>query len=89
MTKAESQLLVWAIIIGLPLYVIYQFGEMIGWGWLAGGIAVICTGYFWVKSKNEKSRRIELIRQENERRAELLKKYGDEKIVEAIMSHSY
>lgn len=89
MTKAESQLLGWAIIVGLPLYGIYKFGETIGWGWFAGGTAIVGAGYFWTKSRNEKARQAELLRQEQERRAELLKKYGDEKIVQAIMNRSY
>lgn len=89
MTKAESQLLVWATIIGLPFYGIFKFGETIGWGWFAGGIVAIGTGYFWFKSKNEKAKQAEILRQEHERRVELLKKYGDEKIVQAILSRSY
>jgi hypothetical protein len=89
MTKAEFQLIFWAIIIGLPIYVIYKFGETVGWAWFAIGIAVIGVGYFWYKSKKEKARRAELIRQEQTRRAELLKKYGAEEVVEAIMNHSY
>jgi hypothetical protein len=89
LTKAESQLMVWAIIVGLPLYGIYKLGEKIGWGWFAGAIVAIGTGYFLVKSNNEKARQAELIRHEQERQAELMTKYRDEKIVEAIMNRSY
>jgi len=78
LTKAESQLVVWAIIIGLPIYGIYKFGETVGWGWSAVGIAVIGGGYFWYRSAKEKARR-----------TELMNKYGDEKLVEAIMNRSY
>jgi hypothetical protein len=57
MTKAESQLLVWATIIGLPFYGIVKFGETIGWGWFAGGIVAIGTGYFWFNRKTKKRNR--------------------------------
>jgi hypothetical protein len=89
MTKAESQLIVWAIIVGLPIYGIYKFGETIGWGWLVLWIAILGGGYLWYQSKNEKTRQAELIRQKEIRRAELLKKHGDEKLVEAIINRSY
>lgn len=89
MTKAESQLVVWAIIIGLPIYGIYKLGETVGWVWFILGIVAIGGGYFWYQSKEEKARQVELLQQEQARRSELLKKYGDEKLVEAIMNRSY
>ena len=89
MTKAESQSLVLAIIIGILIYGIYKFGETIGWGWFALGIAVIVGGYLWFRSEKTKARQAELIRQEQTRRVELLSKYGNEKLVEAIMVGSY
>ena len=41
MTKAESQLIMWAIIIGLPIYGITQLGESMGWGVLIGIVVAV------------------------------------------------
>ncbi len=89
MTKAESQLVGWAAIIGLPIYGVYKLGESIGWAWFMSGIVVVVGGYFWYRSKREKARQLELVRQEQARHAELLNKYGDQKLVDAIMARSY
>jgi hypothetical protein len=96
MTKAEAQGLGWLIVVGLPLFGLYKLGESIGWVWFGVGIVLLLAGYIWHKSSAEKARQEELARQEadrirrvEERRSELLAKYGEEKIVDAIMRQSY
>ena len=78
MTKAESQLIVWAIIIGLPIYGITQIGESMGWSMLIGifGIAIIL--YFVFKSAQTKKRR-----------NSLMAKYQDVTIVDNLMKQSF
>ncbi len=73
-TKAESTLLIWLIIIGLPIYGIMQLGESVGWGLLIGILAVITVLVFWNKAEQKKKRRQELI-----------DKYNDIDLVEKLM----
>lgn len=100
MTKAEFQLIVWLIVIGLPVYGIYKFGEAIGWVWFVLGAVVVGCGYLWYKSSKEKACQAELMnqerarqdvlmQQEQARRDKLTQKYGDEKLVEAIVNRLF
>ena len=78
MTKAESQLIVWAIIIGLPIYGISQLGKSVGWGALSA-IAVSIVGVvIWYKVAKTKRRR-----------QELMEKYNDSVLVGKLMEHSF
>jgi hypothetical protein len=58
MTKAESQLIVWAIIIGLPIYGITQLGESMGWGAIIGGVAAIIAIVILYNTAQTKKRRV-------------------------------
>jgi hypothetical protein len=96
MTKAEISGVAWLIVIGVPVFALYQLGEALGWGWFGLGIILIIAGYVWHKTTKEKARQAELaqqeaerLRREEERRSELPRKYGDEKVVDAIMRQSY
>lgn len=89
MTNAQFLLIGVAILLGLPIFLIYTLGEAIGWGWFLGGGSAVLIGYFVLQEMNDKTRQAELAQQLQERRAHLHKKYSDEKIVEKIMSGSY
>jgi hypothetical protein len=96
MTKAEVSGIIWLTVIGLPIYLVYQLGEAVGWGWFALGIILLIAGYFWHGIAQENARRTQLaqqdaekLRRENERRSQLLGKYADDKVVDGIMRGSY
>jgi len=78
MTKAESQLIMWAIIIGLPIYGITQLGESMGWGVLIGGVAAVIALVIWYNAT-----------QTNKRREKLMTKYQDNDLVEKLMERSF
>ncbi|MHB8773000.1 MAG: hypothetical protein ACYC7J_18550 [Syntrophales bacterium] len=99
-TKAETLLFLIVVLIGLPLYFIGKFVESIGWGWFVFFVVAITGGYWWHKSTVEKAQRAEMMRkqqlhseailkEQGARRTALMGKYGDAKVVEAIMTHSY
>ncbi len=77
-TKAEGQLIVLAFVVGLPMYGLYMLGVTIGWIWFAVIIVVFVGAYFWYRAERNKARR-----------AKLLSKYGDDKIVEKIMNRYF
>ena len=78
MTKAEAQLITWAIIIGLPIYGIAQLGESIGWGILVAAVVLVIGLVVWYQMAQTKKRR-----------EELMAKYQDEDLVEGLMSKSF
>ena len=78
MSKAEAQLIMWAIIIGLPIYGISQLGESMGWGVLIGGVIIVIALGVWYKSAQTKKRR-----------EQLMNKYQDSELVDALMSSSF
>lgn len=80
--KALGALLLLALVIGTPIYVVMIIGESIGWpGVIAGSIALLaCYIWYRVAKANAKKKAIEA------RRTALLAKYGDEQVVERIMN---
>ena len=78
MTKAESTLIMWLIIIGLPIFLIFQLGESMGWGTLVIIALVAVTLVVVIKAQNKKKRR-----------EALLHKYQDPETVAAIMTRSF
>lgn len=78
MTKAESTLIMWLIIIGLPIFLIFQLGESMGWGTLVIIAIVAVTLVVVIKAQNKKKRR-----------EALLRKYQDPETVAAIMNRSF
>jgi len=77
-TKVEAQGIAWLAAIGLPVYWITQAGESVGWiSLVALAIAVIIL-YLWYKMTQTKKRR-----------EVLLRKYQDEKLVEALMNRTF
>jgi len=77
-TKAEAQLITWAIIIGLPIYGITQLGESMGWGILIAGVVAVIALVIWFQSSQKKKRR-----------EELMAKYNDASLVEKLMERSF
>ena len=77
-SRAEAQLMTWAIIIGLPIYGISQLGESIGWEILIAGVIAIIALYIWYQSAQTKKRR-----------NELMAKYQDSSLVEKLMDRSF
>lgn len=78
MTKVESQLTGWAIIIGLPIYGVSMLGESVGWGVLAGSLVAIIVVVIWYKATQTKKKR-----------AALMSKYQDSELVEKLMGRSF
>jgi len=78
MTKAESQFIKWAIIIGLPIYGVTMLGESVGWDILAACIAATIFIIIWYKSAQTKKRR-----------SLLMSKYQDSELVNNIMERSF
>jgi hypothetical protein len=103
MTKADISAWIIIICIGLPVLFFIKLIEIVGWGGIAVlGVLVLCGCAFYRSSK-KKAQLAEQARQEKEREAEklrriqlaqarhdeLLAKYGDEKVVQAIIDRSY
>lgn len=78
MTKAESQLIMWAVIIGLPIYGITQLGESVGWGVLIGVVVAVIALVIWYNAAKTKKRR-----------ESLMLKYQDLDLVEKLMERSF
>ena len=78
MTKAESQAIVWLIIIGLPIYGVMQLGESVGWIPFAIIIVVIVGLVLWHQAEKTKKRRMEL-----------MEKYQDSQLVESLMNQTF
>jgi hypothetical protein len=83
--KALAFLIVVAVIAGVPIYIVMMVGDAVGWPVLIGGAVVLVIGYAWFQaaraSAKEKARLAEI----EERRQQLLAKYGDDQIVALIM----
>lgn len=77
-SKAESQLIVFALVIGLPIYGISQLGESMGWGVFAGVLIIAIALVAWYKSAQTKIRR-----------DELMAKYQNGELVERLMARSF
>lgn len=77
-TKAEAQLVVWVVIVGLPIYFIAHLGKSIGWGAFVGIAIVIIALIIWSQSVQTKKRR-----------EGLMAKYNDESLVDLIMKKSF
>ncbi|MBE8233387.1 MAG: DUF2845 domain-containing protein [Endozoicomonadaceae bacterium] len=60
-TKARLKLLMWAIIIGLPIYGLFQLVEFIGWAGLIAGVIIIVAVVFGFKALYKKIHRQRLI----------------------------
>ncbi len=78
LSKVESQLIVWAIIIGLPIYGISQLGESMGWGSIIAGVIAVIALVIWYQSTQKKKRR-----------KQLMDKYHDAELVEKLMVRSF
>lgn len=77
-TKAENQLITWAIVIGLPIYGISQLGESMGWEWLIGVVIAVIALVIWFQAAKKKKRR-----------EELMAKYNDAALVEKLMERTF
>lgn len=78
MTKAESQAIGWLIIIGIPIYGVMQLGDSFGWAPLAMFVVIIIGLAIWYQSARTAKRR-----------AELMKKYQDSRLVEDLMNKNF
>jgi hypothetical protein len=89
-TKANDRalvaLVVLTLIFGLPVYVVVKTGEAVGWPLFLGGAFVVIAAIVWFRIARARSVEAARIRRIEERRAALLQKYGDPRIVEKIMS---
>lgn len=77
-SKAETQLIILALAVGLPIYGLFKFGEAIGWGVIGAGVVVIVALVIFTKVASKKARR-----------NELMKKYNNAQLVDAIMGRSF
>jgi hypothetical protein len=91
-TKAEQRalgsLIVVALLIGLPVYVIVKAGETVGWPLFIGGIVALIAVIVCFRIVRARSLEADRLRRIDERRAALLQKYGNPEVVEKIMSGS-
>ena len=78
MTKAEIQAVFWLVVIALPIYWIAQLGESMGWAPLILGIVAVIGLVIWYRAA-----------QKSKRREELMEKYKDKELVDALMSRSF
>lgn len=77
-SKAEAQLIVWALIVGLPIYGLTQLGKSVGWDALTAGIVIAIILYLSFKAVKTKRRR-----------EALMTKYQDAALVEKLMKRSF
>jgi hypothetical protein len=77
-SKAEAQFIILAVIVGLPIYVLYESGEALGWNVIFVGIIVVIIFSVLVKIMSKKARR-----------AKLMEKYNNDQLVDAIMRQSF
>lgn len=77
-TKAESNAIATLIVIGLPMYLIYQLGESVGWLFLLAIIIAVTALCVSISKANKKKRK-----------SDLFEKYQDEEIVALIMKKSF
>ena len=90
MTKAEQKavggLLLIGIVVGVPIYAVTLLGESVGWPTLIGGcIALLVARTLfnsWRSVRLADKRRAQM----EARQSHLLEKYGDQYLVERIMS---
>lgn len=75
MTKAETQGILWIVIIGLPIYGIMKLGESVGWISLIILVALVIGLAVWLHMSKLKKRR-----------EMLLNKYHDSALVESLMA---
>jgi hypothetical protein len=85
--KALAALIVLAVIVGVPVYIVMQVGQAVGWPVLIGGVVVLIIGYVWVHSALANAKEKAQLAELEERRQQLLSKYGDEQIVVRIVGH--
>ena len=76
-SKLETQLIAWGLIVGVPIYGISQLDKAIGWAPLFGGIIAIIGGVIWYKSAQTKKRR-----------EYLMTKYKDAALVKKLMEQT-
>ena len=88
-TKAEVTGMFWLVVLAIPVLIVIKIHESIGWGGWLIGLALVVIWYVWRQySKNQEA---EAHRKASEaayasRRAELMEKYKDEKIVDDILA---
>lgn len=94
--KGDSGLIILVAIIGLPFVLLAKLIERIGMGWFIFIMTVLIGGVIWyqldkAKEQRETERLLEEAQRQQiaERLAALTKKYGDQKIAEAIMRRAY
>ncbi|WP_280570586.1 hypothetical protein [Chromohalobacter sp. 296-RDG] len=77
-TKTETKGVFWLAVIGFPIYWIAQMGESVGWIPLTVVvIAAIALYVFYQLAQTKK------------RREALMRKYGDENLVDALMNRTF
>src|SRR5262245_2381531 len=83
--KALGVLIVLAVIVGGPVYIVMQVGEAVGWPILIGGVVVLIIGYLWFQAARSSAKERARLAEIEERRQQLFSKYGDKQIVARIM----
>lgn len=78
MTKAEGRAFGSLLVVGLPIYGVYKFGETVGWGLVAGGAIAVIIAIVLIRTASNSARR-----------QALMEKYGDKQVVDWIMNHSF
>lgn len=83
--KALGFLIVVAVIVGVPIYIVMMAGDAVGWPVLIGGAVVLVIGYAWFQAARASAKEQARLAEIEERRQQLLAKYGDDQIVARIM----
>jgi hypothetical protein len=83
---ASGALVVLAIVVGVPIYLVKKAGESVGWPVLIGGAIAVVAAIICFRVARAKAAEAERLRQLEQRRQELLRKYGDPQLVEKIMN---
>jgi hypothetical protein len=84
--RALGSLVFFALVIGLPLYFVHQLILAVGWPVLIGTSVALIVTYFVIAVAGRMATAGRLRAASEARRAELLRKYDNESIVERIMN---
>ena len=85
--KALAALFVFALIVGVPVYIVMQVGKTVGWPVLIGIFVALIIGYAMFRAARASAKEKARLAEMEERRQRLLAKYGDDQIVSRIMGH--
>jgi hypothetical protein len=85
--KVLAALIVFGLIVGVPAYIVMQVGKTVGWPVLMGTCVALIIGYAIFQAAQARAKEKARLAELEERRQQLLAKYGDDQIVSRIMGH--